>query len=342
MRAVNIVSTGTYVPEIEVSNDVFRDRLRSVDPEFVDKIEGKSGIGRRFYAPDDWATSDLVVPAAQQALRRADLRAEELDLIIVGTDSPDYITPSTSVVVQHKLGAPRAGTFDVGCACASFPTAVSVAAGLVSSQPHLRNVLVVGAYMMHKLCDPFDRMAFFYGDGAGAAIMQPTDRPGVITSTFLADGSYAKAWGIYAGGTAEPISHAAIEEGRHQVRLVDVYPPTVNEEGWIKMVHALCRQGSFTPNEIDHYIFTQVRRRTIRKVMDKLEQAHDKAHLIMDKWGYTGSACLPMALHDLVDSGRARPGELVVLVGSGVGYNQAAVALRLDPRLFAATSSCRC
>lgn len=338
MRSVNIVSTGAYVPEIEVPNDVFRERLRDVAPEFVDKIEGKSGITTRYYAPDDWATSDVIVPAAEQALRRAGLSAGDLDLIIVGTDSPDYITPSTSVVVQHKLGAPQAGTFDVGCACASFPTAVSVAAGLMATQTHFNNVLVVGAYMMHKLCDPADRMAFFYGDGAGAAIMQPTDEPGVLTSTFLADGSYAKAWGIYAGGTAEPVTHAAIEEGRHQVRLVDVYPPSVNEVGWVKMVHSLCTQGEFTPNEIDHYVFTQVRRRTIHKVMDKLEQPHEKAHMIMHKWGYTGSACLPMALHDLIESGNAEPGDLVALVGSGVGYNQAAVALRLDPQVFSAAA----
>jgi len=334
MRAVNIISTGIYVPEIEVPNQVLRERFRQSAPEFVDKTEAKTGITTRFYAPEHWATSDAIVPAAQHALRRAGLDAKQLDLIIVGTDSPDYTTPSTSVVVQHKLDAQRAGTFDVGCACASFPTAVGVASGLLATQPHLQNVLVVGAYMMHKLADPRDPMSFFYGDGAGAAVLQPTDEPGVLTSAYLADGSYAQSWGIYAGGTAEPVSHAAIEEGRHQVRLVDRYPSSVNDVGWVKLVHALCAQGGFTRSQIDHYIFTQVRRRTILKVMDELEQPHDKAHMIMHKWGYTGSACIPMALHDLVESGRASSGDLAVLVGSGVGYNQAAVALRLHPRLF--------
>lgn len=334
MLTPNIVSTGMYVPEIEIPNDVFRERLKDTAPEFVDKNEVKAGIATRFYAPDDWATSDLVVPAAKQALERAGLTAEDVDLIILGTDSPDYITPSTSVVVQKKLGAVNAGTFDVGCACASFATVVATAAGLMTTNKRLKNVLVVGAYMMRKLADPQDQMAFFYGDGAGAAVMQMTEGEGILASTFLADGNFSHAWGIYAGGTAEPINADAIAAGRHQVRLVDKYPPTVNENGWPKMLGELCEDGAFTLDDVDHFVFTQVRRRTIHKVMRALEQPEEKAHLIMQKWGYTGSACLPMALHDLVLSGKAKAGDLVAMVGSGVGYNQAAVAFRLAPALF--------
>src|SRR6185369_11263003 len=104
----------------EVPNDVLRERFAKTAPDFVDKTEANSGIMTRYHAPESWATSDLAVRAGRQALRRAGVSAEDVDLIVVGTDSPDYITPSTSVVVQHKLGAKRAGTFDVGCACASF------------------------------------------------------------------------------------------------------------------------------------------------------------------------------------------------------------------------------
>ncbi len=96
-------------------------------PEFVDKMEASSGIRCRWHAPEDWATSDVALPAARQALERAGVAPEDVDLIILGTDSPDYITPATSVVLQHKLGAKRAGTFDVGCACASFPTGLATA-----------------------------------------------------------------------------------------------------------------------------------------------------------------------------------------------------------------------
>jgi 3-oxoacyl-[acyl-carrier-protein] synthase III len=125
-------------------------------------------------------------------------------MILLGTDSPDYLTPATSVVVQHKIGAKNAGTFDIGCACASFPTGVSTAAGLMAANPWMKYVLVIGAYLMSRLADPNDITSFFYGDGAGAAILGVDEKPGFITSTFLADGSYHKHWGIYSGGTFEP------------------------------------------------------------------------------------------------------------------------------------------
>jgi 3-oxoacyl-[acyl-carrier-protein] synthase-3 len=134
-RAANIVSTGRYLPEREVTNDELRARFDALVPEFVDKMEASSGIKSRWWAPDDWATSDVALPAAQQALERAGRTPEEVDLIILGTDSPDYITPATSVVLQHKLGAKNAGTFDVGCACASFPTGLTIAAGMIATNP---------------------------------------------------------------------------------------------------------------------------------------------------------------------------------------------------------------
>src|SRR5690242_15976978 len=131
MSYASIVSTGSYLPEIEITNDALRKRFAAVAPEFVDKMEASSSIRSRWYAPDDWAASDLALRAATQALERAGRTPETIDLIIVGTDSPDFITPATSVVLQSKLGAKNAGTFDVGCACASFPTAISNAAGLM-------------------------------------------------------------------------------------------------------------------------------------------------------------------------------------------------------------------
>src|SRR5688572_289529 len=134
-RFAAIRSTGVYVPTIEIPNRVFRDRFRESAPDLVDKLEPATGIRTRFYAPDDWATSDLALRAGQQALERAGVPPEDVDVIIVGTDSPDYITPATSVLVQTKLGARRAGTFDVGCACASFPTALAAASGLLVTNP---------------------------------------------------------------------------------------------------------------------------------------------------------------------------------------------------------------
>jgi 3-oxoacyl-[acyl-carrier-protein] synthase III len=333
MRHAVIRSTGCYVPEVEAPNAVFAERFRESAPDFVAKTELASGIRTRWYAPEGWATSDLSVQAARQAMERAGIGPDELDLIIVGTDSPDYITPSTSVVVQAKLGARRAGTFDVGCACASFPTALAAASGLMCQNPHLKHVLVIGAYRMSRLSDPSDTMSFFYGDGAGAAVVVPGEAPGVLQSAFLADGTYARAWGIYAGGTVEPASPEAIAAGRTHVRMVDKYPPEINEGGWPTLARRVCEQNGFALGDVDCFIFTQVRKRTIEKVMAKLELPMERAHTIMEKWGYTGSACIPMALHDAIEARKIGPGSLVVMVGSGVGYNQSAVGLRLTSDL---------
>ena len=332
-RYANIIGTGRYVPKNEITNETFAEWMGEVNPklaEVVGKFEESSNIKTRFYADEDMATSDLAVEAARDALKDAGIGPEDVDLIILGTDSPDYITPATSVVVQEKLGAKNAGTFDVGCACASFPTGLALAAGLIATNPQLKHVLVIGAYMMHRLADyKHDVMSFFYGDGAGAAVLAPGDKPGFISSAIFADGSYYQNWGIYAGGTAEPATVENVKSGKTQVRLITPFPAEVNNEGWPKRVREVAENGGFKIEDIDFVIFTQVRLNSIKLVMDDLGLPIEKAHWIMDKWGYTGSACLPMAFDDARKLGKIKSGDLVVFIGSGVGYNQAAVAFRM-------------
>jgi 3-oxoacyl-[acyl-carrier-protein] synthase-3 len=327
-RYASIVATGRFLPEIEISNDLLRKRFAHL-PEFVDKMEASSGIRSRWHAPEDWATSDVALPAARQALERAGRTPEDVDLIILGTDSPDYITPATSVVLQHKLGAKNAGTFDVGCACASFPTGLASAAGLIVTNQAVKTVLVVGVYLMHKLADADDPMSFFYGDGAGAAVLEPAATPGFLNAAFIADGSYHKHWGIYSGGTYEPATEASAKAGRARVRMLDRYPPEINHEGWPRLVRKLAKEGGFAVSEIDFIIFTQVRKPSIELVMADLGLPMERTHTIMEECGYTGSACIPMALDDALAKGKIGKGALTVFVGSGVGYNQAATAFRM-------------
>ena len=147
-RYANILGTGMCLPENEVTNETFSQWMGEVSEklaEVVYKFEASSGIKTRFYAPEDWATSDLAVEAGKAAIAAAGITPEEVDLVIVGTDSPDYITPATSVVTQYKLGAVNAGTWDIGCACASFPTGLAQAAGLIATNPHMKYILVIGA-----------------------------------------------------------------------------------------------------------------------------------------------------------------------------------------------------
>ena len=328
-RIANIVATGRYLPEREVTNDELRAKFDAAVPEFVDKMEASSGIRSRWWAPDDWATSDVALPAARQALERAGRTPEEVDLIILGTDSPDYITPATSVVLQHKLGASNAGTFDVGCACASFPTGLAIAAGMIATNPGLNVVLVVGVYLMHRLTNPNDPMIFFYGDGAGAAVLEPREAPGFVSSASQAGGEYHRHWGIYSGGTFEPATVESVQAGRTQVRMLQRYPPEINHEGWPRLVRKLAAGCGFQVPDIDFIIFTQVRKGSIELVMADLGLPMERTHTIMEAWGYTGSACIPMALDDAQAKGLLRSGDRLVLVGSGVGYNQAATAFIL-------------
>jgi 3-oxoacyl-[acyl-carrier-protein] synthase-3 len=322
-RYATILSTGCYVPPIERSNESMREKFGDV----IDKFANSTGIQTRWYAPEDWATSDLAVEAARLALQDAGLQAMDLDMILLGTDSPDYITPATSVVVQHKIGAKNAGTYDIGCACASFPTGLNSASGLLQANPYMRYIMVIGVYMMHKLSDwKNDVMSFFYGDGAGAAILGVDTKPGFVSSTFFADGSYHKHWGIYSGGTYEPATAESLQAGRTQVHLITPFPAEVNNEGWPARMHELAKNGKFDLKDVDMAFYTQVRLNSIQIVQQALGLPIEKAHWIMNKWGYTGSACLPMAFDDARKQGRIKSGDLVTFVGSGVGYNQAGSA----------------
>lgn len=335
-RHAVIVSTGSYLPAIEVPNETLAARFppsKPGEPGVIEKFENATGIRRRWYAPDDLATSDLAVRAARQALDRAGRRSEDLDLILLGTDSPDFVTPATSVVVQQKLGATNAGTFDIGCACASFPTALATAAGWIAVNPAIQTVLVIGAYLMRRHADPDDPTIFFYGDGAGAAVLEAGDEPGFVCAATHADGTYHRRWGIFSGGTAEPASIASVEAGRTKVRMLERYPPEINDEGWPHMTRRLAQTGGFSLDDVALFVFTQVRKPTIELVMAELGLPVERAHMIMEDQGYTGSACIGMAFDDALRHGKASPGDLVLFLGSGVGYNQAGTVFRLTPSL---------
>lgn len=263
------------------------------------------------------------------SLSRAGRLPEEVDLIILGTDSPDFVTPATSAVLQQKLGARNAGTFDINCACASFTTGLACASGWIATNPEIRTILVVGAYLMHRMVAPDDPTVFMFGDGAGAAILEPGPLPGFLAACSEADGSFHRHWGIFAGAAAEPASREAVDAGRTRLQMLERYPPELNVEGWPRVVRRLARSAGFAVAEIDLLIFTQLNKTSIEKAMAALDLPMERTHTIMEHWGYTGSACLPIALHDAWRQGRIQPGSLVVLVGSGIGFNQAGVAFRM-------------
>jgi hypothetical protein len=176
----------------------------------------------------------------------------------------------------------------------------------------------------------FDRAASFWTEdvvirsGLGLIIQGRAN----YRSAFVADGSYHRHWCIYSGGTVEPATEESVKAGRTRVKMFDRYPPEINHEGWPRLVRKLACEGGFGVSDIDFIVLTQVRKPSIELVMNDLGLPLDRTHMIMEDWGYTGSACIPMALDDAVEKRKLKAGDLVVFVGSGVGYNQAAVALR--------------
>jgi 3-oxoacyl-[acyl-carrier-protein] synthase III len=326
-RYAAVLGTGSYAPERVVPNA----ELEAILGEPVDEwLRTNVGIRERRVMAEDQVTSDLCVAAAQRALQRAKVTADELDLVIVASDTPDYLSPGTSSVVQHKLGAHRAGTFDVNCACASWVTALDVGAKAITSDVDYRRVLVIGAYAMTRFLEPTDkRTATLFADGAGAVVLGESDRPGVLAAKLAAVGEYHDALGIYTGGSARPATAENVAaHGKPRVEFVRKFPATFNTERWPALVRATLAKAELGLDDVSLFLFTQLNLRTIEAVMDVMAQPRGKAHWIMDKWGYTGSACIPMALDDAVAQGRVRSGDVVVLCASGGGIAMAAAVLR--------------
>jgi 3-oxoacyl-[acyl-carrier-protein] synthase-3 len=321
-----IVSTGIYVPEKIVTNDDLSRILGEDINEFVTQV---LGIRERHVCAADESTADLATNAARQALEAARIDASELDLIVLATDTPEQLSPATSVVVQYRLGAVNAGTFDVNCACAGFVTALDTASKFIIADDAYRNVLVIGAYAISKFLDLHDKKtATIFADGAGALVLQASnDGPGYLAGKLRADGSFHDHMGIYAGGTHLPVTQEVLDEGMWtKVRFAKKYPAEVNTEGWPAIVKQVLAKSKLTLADVKLFLFTQVNLSTIKEVMANLELTMERTHTIMGKWGYTGSACIPMVLHDAVQAGKLNRGDNVIMCASGGGLNMACVA----------------
>jgi 3-oxoacyl-[acyl-carrier-protein] synthase III len=330
-RYATITGTGSYVPEKVLTNADLSEMLGEDIDDFVSNV---LGIGERRVCAAGESAADLAEFAARRALGAAGLGPAEVDLLIVATDTPEYVSPATASVLHGRLGLPGSvGTFDLNCGCAGYVTALDVAAKYIRADERYRRVLVVAVYAMSKFIDYTDKKtATIFADGAGATVVELADETGVMTSELYADGTLSPGMGVFAGGTAEPITREVLEEGyRNRLRFVHKYPKEVNEEGWPRIARSVLERAGHAPDDVDLWLWTQVNRSTIEVVMERLEQPMERAHTVMHKWGYTGSACLPMALDDAVRSGRLRSGDLVMMTGSGAGLAMGCVALRWNP-----------
>ncbi len=286
-------------------------------------------IKERRWTSEGESTSTLSINAAKSAMERAEISAEELDLIIIATDTPEFISPSTASVVQHELGAVNAGSFDLNTACAGFVTALDTASKFIIADEKYKNILVVGAYNMSKYLNMEDKKTVtLFADGAGAVIVSAVESEsrGFQTSRLYTEGEYNEWMGIYAGGTRQPVTEKVVAEKDHLLKFVKKFPKELNPKIWTKMITEALDKLEWKSSDVDHFFMTQININSIWETLDNLNVDRKKAHTIMDRYGYTGSACIPMALNDAYEKGKLKQGDKIIFIGSGGGLAFACAA----------------
>lgn len=338
MAYARIIGTGIYAPGPPIDN---AELMRLTGIEFdATKHEAKLGIAARHVARLsglDETTADFAERAARAALEDAGVDPMAVGLFIVATDTPEYISPATGILLQGRLQGceTEARAFDVGASCASFVSALDMAARAVASDKTLHYALVVGVYNMPAYIRDDDAFGWsIFADGAGAVVLERTESDaggaeGYIDGVFRADGTQWNYVGVYAGGTRRPVTRELLDAGTFGLELLQRLPGDRNVKLWPPLVFCLLEKAGVAQTEVAHYIFTQINKSVIAQVMDILGEPMEKTTTIMDRFGYTGSGCVPMALHEAIRSGKAKKGDLIVLVASGAGLAVGACLVRL-------------
>jgi len=323
---MNIVSTGLYAPGKAIDN---QELMKLADIEFdAERMETKLGIHRRHIAHlrgIDETSADFAEKAARAAIEKADIDPEQIGLFLVATDTPEYISPATSMLLQGRIqgGQRYTGTFDINASCSSFVAALHAAQALVKADPAVRYACVVGLYNMPAYVRPGDVFGYsIFADGAAAFIIEDGER--YLGGQLLADGTQWDYVGVYSGGTRRPVTTDRLVAGEYGLENLKRLPGDRNVKLWPGMVDTLLEKVGKARSEIDHYLFTQINQSVIHEVMGILEQDISKTTTIMDRYGYTGSACIPMAFHTAVEEGRIARGDTVMAVASGAGLAVAA------------------
>ena len=299
MRHVQVVGTGMGTGNRTIPNAYFDEQLGT---NVSDWLEENVEIFERTWVDEDQSTLTLCEDAAHDALERAGLEASDLDLVVVATDTPEFLSPATASALVHEIGAGHAACFDVNAACAGFVTACDLATKYLRAEPEYTNALVIGAYAMSRHLDMEDKKTVtLFADGAGAVVLQATedaDAGNVLATSLRTEAQFYEWMGIYGGGAASPVDEEVLEEKAHKLRFVKRFPSNLNPDRWSAMARELTEKAGFEGglDAVDHYFFTQINIRSIRETMERLGQPADKAPTIMHHYGYTGSACIPMAL----------------------------------------------
>ncbi len=325
MIPIKIVGTGLYAPGKPIDNIELK-KLAEIEFNH-EKIAGKIGIKKRHIARlrgIEETTADFVTHAAQNAIKDAAINPDEIGLFIVATDTPEYITPATALIVQGRIqkGEKWSMSFDVAASCASFTMAFDVASRILSSNSLIKYALISGVYNMPAFIRPDDTFSYpIFSDGAAAFVLTKDEnsKSQYIGNQMLTDGTQFDFIGIYAGGSKMPVTKEVIDDKRNGLLSLQPLPGDRNVRLWPMIVDKVLGNYGYKADDIDYFIFTQINKSVIIQVMEALQQPLSKTHFVMDKYGYTGSACVPMAFHEGVKAGTIHRGEKVLFVASGAG-----------------------
>ncbi|KJZ83053.1 MULTISPECIES: beta-ketoacyl-ACP synthase III [Clostridium] len=321
MSNVGIAGTGAYVPSLAVTNDDISELVETND-EWIMK---RTGIReRRISQGED--TSDMASKAALCALERADVDPRDVDLIIVATISPDMFIPSVACLVQSKIGADDAACFDINVACSGFVYAMEIAQSMMKSMNY-KNALIIGSETLSKVINWKDRSTcILFGDGAGAAVLQITEEPGIIKSYLKSEGKKGDALTIGAADFNTPFSKESVERDRHiYMNGGDVLKFAVN--ALADSVNKVLDETGLSMDDIKYIVPHQANVRIIQSAAKKLHTDLDKFYINLERYGNTSSASVPIALNEMYEKGMLKKGDKFILVAFGGGLTYAATMI---------------
>jgi 3-oxoacyl-[acyl-carrier-protein] synthase III len=321
----HITGWGMAVPEKILTNDDLAQMVETTD----EWIHERTGIRERHIAAPEQTSASLAIQASLQALEVANLKPSELDLIIVASSSPEHIFPSTASLVQDRLGAGKAGAFDLLAACTGFIYAISTGAQAIRSGS-AKNVLIIGAETLSRFTNWKDRnTCILFGDGAGAFVLQASETPGgVLSSTLRSDGSGADLLSVPAGGSFLPTSHETVDKGQHFIQMngreVFRFATRVMAQATREVVEA----AELTLEEVNLIIPHQANQRIIDSAARNLEIPLERFVINVERYGNTSTASIPIATCEAFQQGRLNPGDRVVMVGFGAGLTWGAALIQ--------------
>ena len=323
-RTCSITAVGSYVPARVLTNAELEKMVDTSDEWIV----SRTGIKERHIAAADEFTSDLAAKAALRAMEQAKITAEEIDLIIVATITPDMPFPSTSCLVQQKIGARRAAAFDIEAACSGFIFGLEIGQQFIMSRTY-DTVLVIGAEKLSSIVNWKDRnTCVLFGDGAGAAILQHRPQAhGLLTACMGSDGSKGDLLSMPGGGSRCPATAESVSAGLHYLRMEgkETYKSAVN--AMYTAAQEAMRRCEIDISQIKCVIPHQANRRIIDAVGERLGVAPDQVFVNLDKYGNTSAASVAIALDEAVSSGKIQRGDLVLLVVFGAGLTWGAAVI---------------